>query len=146
VVEPLAARVEMVARSDGPVLGRVESVVRAYFAYLAENPDMPQLMLQELVKFTEPAAALLRPLRRVHAALTALVEEGQALGEVRAGPARVMAIHIVSVPVHLAVVQRALQAHVQELGGVVARPEVMESAVAFVRDGLRAPVEAQEGR
>jgi AcrR family transcriptional regulator len=137
VVQPLAERIEGVLGGGGDVLDRVERVVRTYFAYLAENPDLPQLMMQELVLAAEPSEVLAAQLKRVHAALTALVEEGQAQGVIRRGPTRALAIFILSVPVHLAVLQRSLQRHlVLDLVDAEARRQVVDSAVAFVRSGL----------
>jgi AcrR family transcriptional regulator len=137
VVQPLAARVEGVVRGEGDVLERVERVVRTYFEYLSENPDLPQLMMQELVMAAVPSEVLTAPLKRVHAALAGLVEEGQGQGVIRPGPARAMGIFILSVPVHLAVLQRSLQRHrVLDLADGESRRQIVESAVAFVRNGL----------
>src|SRR5215208_759703 len=76
VVGPLADRLEAVVRSGGRVLDRVETVVRTYFTYLAENPDMPRLMMQELVLGGVASAAVGGLMSRVHGALQALVREG----------------------------------------------------------------------
>jgi AcrR family transcriptional regulator len=138
VVDPLAERVAAVASGPGSVLERVAGVVRVYFSYLAGNPDLPQLMMQELVMSAAPAEVLLAPLKRVHGALMGLVMEGQEHGVIRPGPERVMALFILSVPVHLALLQRALEQHL--MPGMLAgedRREVVEAAVAFVCEGLR---------
>jgi AcrR family transcriptional regulator len=149
VLLPLAERLEAAARggdSGGDVLERAAQVVRAYFDYVAENPDLPQLMLQELVQASAPSDAVATPLKRVHAALTALVEEGQRQGVVRDGPPRALGIFIVSVPVHLALLQRSLQQHlVLDLAAKESRRQVMESAVAFVKGGLCADAHPVEG-
>jgi AcrR family transcriptional regulator len=138
VVQPLAERIEGVLGGEGDVLERVERVVRVYFEYLAENPDLPQLMMQELVMAAEPSEALAAQLKRVHGGLTGLVEEGQAQGVIRRGPARALGIFILSVPVHLALLQRSLLRHlVLDLVDADSRRQVVESAVAFVRSGLR---------
>jgi AcrR family transcriptional regulator len=151
VLLPLAERLEAAARGagevggGGDVLERAAQVVRAYFEYVAANPDLPQLMLQELVQASAPSDAVATPLKRVHAALTALVEEGQRQGVVREGPPRALGIFIVSVPVHLALLQRSLQqAEVLDLAAVESRRQVMESAVAFVKGGLCAHAQPVE--
>jgi AcrR family transcriptional regulator len=141
VVGPLAERIEAVAQAqDRSVMDRVEAVVRTYFVYLAEHPDLPPLMLQELVLGGVPPEAVAAPLKRVHGALTQLITEGQATGAIRAGPRMVLGIFILSVPVHLGILHRAIEAH---LGIDVleerTRAPVVESAVAFVRAGLAAP-------
>src|SRR5690606_37065193 len=75
IVEPLAARVERAVAGDGDVLSRAGEVVTAYFEYLRSNPDLPQLMMQELVLSGVPPAAVAAPMRRVLGALTALIRE-----------------------------------------------------------------------
>jgi AcrR family transcriptional regulator len=142
VVRPLAERVEAAATSDAPVLDRVEAVVRAYFSFLAEHPELPQLMLQELVLAGDPPAVVAQPLKRVHGALTRLIAEGQETGVVRQGPRMVLGIFILSVPVHLGILHNAIRS---QLGIDVleerTRASVVESAVAFVRSGLMRPAE-----
>ena len=139
VVAPLAERVEAVVRGSGPVLDRVEAVVRTYFTYLAENPDMPRLMMQELVLGGLPSAAVGGPLSRVHRALSGLIVEGQASGEVRSGEAAVLAVFIISVPVHLALVQVPLRAFIGvDLRQGEMRERTIEYACGFVRAGLSA--------
>jgi AcrR family transcriptional regulator len=139
IVGPLAERVEAVVRGGGPVLDRVEAVVRTYFTYLAENPDMPRLMMQELVLGGVPSAAVSGPLSRVHRALDGLIREGQAAGVVRRGEAAVLAVFIVSVPVHLALVQALLRAFIGlDLQRGELRETAIEHAVRFVRAGLSA--------
>lgn len=139
VVTPLADRVEEAVRGSGDVLDRAGHVVRAYFDYFALNPDLPQLMMQELSLAGVPPEVIAQPLRRVHGLLTAMIEEGQRRGEVRAGPPQVLSIFIISVPVHLGMLHRAISAH---MGLNVLQPPlrdaVMSSAIAFVRSGLRA--------
>lgn len=139
-VRPLAERIEAAVAQAAPVPARVEAVVRTWFDYLAGNPDLPQLMLQELLLAESPPEVVAVPLRRVHVALTGLVEEGQSAGVIRAGPARVLGIFILSVPVHLGILHRAMRA---QLGIDLLEPRtfagVVESAVAFVRGGLAVP-------
>lgn len=137
VVTPLAGRLEEVVSGDTSALDRVEEVVRTYFAYLAENPDMPKLMLQELALGGLPTMALGQPMSRVHGALAKLVKAGQSSGEIRRGDAAVMAVFMMSVPVHLAVVQAPLRAFAGvEVGGGSGRRRAVELAVTFVRRGL----------
>lgn len=146
VVAPLAVRVEGVVGGGGPVLDRAEAVVRTYFDHLARNPELPQLMMQQLTLGAEPSEAIARPLRRVHAALTALIAEGQEAGEVRAGPRPVLGIFLLSVPVHLAIVRPVLERFVGiDLQDAQTREMVTDSAVQFVREGLRARPEPSEG-
>jgi AcrR family transcriptional regulator len=142
VVAPLAAQVEAVVRSGGPVLDRAEAVVRTYFTYLTENPDMPRLMMQELVLGGVASAAVGGLMSRVHGALQGLVREGQEVGEVRRGEAAVLAVFIVSVPIHLAVVQAPLRAFIGiDLQRREVRERAIDHAARFVRAGLSSAAE-----
>lgn len=138
VVSPLAERVEAVVARGGAVTERVSDVVEAYFDYFALNPDLPQLMMQELALSAEPPAAVAGPVKRIHGALTALIAEGQSRGEIAAGPAPVMSVFMLSVPVHLGIVRRALLAHVGiDLGDPELRAQVTRAACEFVVAGLK---------
>ncbi|HEX6135763.1 MAG TPA: TetR/AcrR family transcriptional regulator [Longimicrobiales bacterium] len=137
VVAPLAERVERACAEGGSVLARAGRVVEAYFDYLGANPDLPPLMMQELMLGGAPPAAVLGPMRRALAALTALIREGQASGEVRAGPTQVMSIFILSVPVHLSMVRGLLGSAGVDLSDPVLRDQVVAAARSFVESGLR---------
>lgn len=139
IVAPLAERVERVVGSGGPVLSRAGAVVTTYFEYLRTNPDLPPLMMQEMVLSGVPPAAVAKPMKRVLAALSELIAEGQERGEVREGDVTILSIFILSVPVHLSMMKRALET----LGGVDLGNEatfeaVVSSARQFVEAGLRA--------
>src|SRR5690606_29233594 len=74
-MEPLAERVLALARGGGAPLDRIETVARAYVEYLRANPDIPRLMIQELVLGQGPPRAAGPTITRVHGALAALVRE-----------------------------------------------------------------------
>jgi AcrR family transcriptional regulator len=138
VVEPLAERVERVVAGEGGVVERAGAIVEEYFAYLAGNPDLPQLMMQELALSGAPPAAVAEPMKRIHGALTRMIGEGQATGEIAPGPAMVMSVFMLSVPVHLGIVRRALLAHLGvDLSDPTIRSEVVAAACRFVQAGLR---------
>lgn len=142
IVRPLAERVERAVTGGGPVLTRAGDVVTAYFEHLRSNPDLPQLMMQEMVLSGVPPAAVAAPMQRVLGALSALIAEGQERGEVRPGRVTVLAVFILSVPVHLSMMRRALES----LGGLDIGDEstfgsVVATAREFVESGLRAEVQ-----
>jgi AcrR family transcriptional regulator len=139
VVGGLAERIRAASSGDAPVLERICVVVRTYFAYLLENPDMPRLLMQELVLGGAPPAALTEPMSSVHGMLAGLVREGQQRGEVRSGEAALLALFIMSVPVHLAVVHVPLRSAIgMDLFGDAVRGVVVEHATKFVLAGLAA--------
>jgi AcrR family transcriptional regulator len=143
LVTPLAGRVQAMAAGPGTALERAGAVVRTVFGYLADNPDMPRLMMQELVLGGVPSPALGEPMGRVHGALQQLIREGQERGEVRSGDPAVLGVFIMSVPLHLTVVQVPLR----HFAGVGLTGEAREQAIgyaeSFVRSGLSAAGERE---
>ena len=107
--QPLADAAVAAATGAGTPSQRVRDVVRVYFEYLAADPDVARLMLQELVLGRTPPATTAGPIRQIHTALCELVTEGQRTGEFRDGDPRLLAISIVSQPVHMNLIRRALK-------------------------------------
>jgi AcrR family transcriptional regulator len=139
VLAPLARRVVAAAAVDGSSLQQLEGVVRAFFHHLAENPDMPQLMLQEIAAGKDPPTPVRRVLGEVSGVLVRLITNGQAAGEIRSGDPLLMALSCVYQPVHLTLVQRIAR---PVLGMDMADPgihqRVVEHSVTFARAGLEA--------
>ena len=134
---PLAERAVAAAQAGGSATERVRAVVRTYFEYLGSNPDVGQLMLQELVLGRVPPEAAAAPIRTIHNALCHLVEEGQRTGEFRAGDARVLAISIISQPVHMNLIRHALKGFTGiDLGDVATREHIIRETTAFACAGL----------
>lgn len=141
IVTPLAERVERVASGRASAVERAGGVVAAYFDYLRSNPDLPQLMMQELALSGVPPVAIATPMRRVLRALAGLIREGQAAGEVRAGPPTVLGLFILSVPVHLSMMKGALKSvGGVDIGEASTYGTVVSAARHFVEAGLRAEV------
>lgn len=138
-LEPLAERVEFAAAGPGDPLERVEAVVRVFFTFLDETPEMPRLMLQGLAVGREPPPEALAVVRRLVTALRGVIVEGQASGEIRAGDPSLFGLSIVSQPLHAAVA-RPIFSRVLSSGfrDKAARERLVEHAVAFVRGGLMA--------
>lgn len=136
---PLADAAVAAAHGTGKTPQRVTAVVRAYFEYLVTNPDVARLMLQELVLARTPPEVTVQPIRRIHAALTQLVQEGQANGDFRPGEAGLLAISIISQPVHMNLVRKALKAFTGvDLDDRPTRDRVIDHAAAFACAGLAA--------
>lgn len=134
---PLADAAVAAAHVEGSPEVRVAAVVRAYFTYLADNPDVAQLMLQELVLGRTPPDAVVVPIRRIHGALMELVQDGQAQGHFSAGDPRLLAISIISQPVHMNLVRRALKTLANiDLQDESTRAHVIEHVTAFACAGL----------
>jgi len=141
-LEPLAERVLTLMQGGGTPLDRIETVARAFVEYLRANPDIPRLMLQALVHGQEPPRAALPTIGRVHGALTALVREGQADGSIRPGDPALLAIGVISHPLHLILVGRALKTVVGlDLDDPGERARVLDHVGAFARAALAARAE-----
>lgn len=134
---PLTGRVEAVAGSPGTPIERVQGIMRAFFDYhLGDDPDFPRLMLQELVLGRMPPEAAAGHLFRIKAALTELVREGQVEGVIRPGDPWIMALGIISHPVHFAIVAPMLLAlSGLDLHEPSTREWVVEQAIGFVLAG-----------
>ncbi len=138
-IEPLAPRVEAAARGAGGPLDRVGEVVRVYMDHLRGNPDLPYLMLQELVVGRVPPAAAIGPMLRMQSALAELVRAGQAAGAVRAGDPAILGIGILSQALHFNLMREPLlKLFGVDLGDEATWRSVVDNAVAFARGGLAA--------
>lgn len=139
VLGPLADRVVAAATSERAPLDRAGDVVRAFFAYFGSNHDVPRLMLQELANGRELPPVAERNMARMLGALSAMVQAGQADGSMRAGEARLMALAIVSHPLHLHLVRGPLRSFASiDIDDPALRERIVENAVRFVRGGLSA--------
>ena len=139
VLSPLAARIDRAVDEEGSALDRAEGTVRALFEHLGENPDLPQLMLQEIAAGRPPPAPVARTLGAVSGRLAGLVREGQTAGDIRLGDPILLALSLIYQPVHLTLVQRIGR----DIMGLAqsdpaTRDRVVEHAAAFARAGLAA--------
>jgi AcrR family transcriptional regulator len=139
--EPLADAAVAAAQGSGSARQRVGAVVRAYFEYLGADANIARLLMHELVLGRTPPESTVVPIRRIHSALTELVADGQRRGEFRDGDAPLLAISIISQPVHMNLVRRVLKAFGVDLERAETRAHVIEHAIAFACAGL-----AHEGR
>jgi AcrR family transcriptional regulator len=143
-IGPIAERVRTVASSaEGDAMSRLERVVALFFDYLRERPELPQLMLQETVAGRTPPLGALGLLRQVLGALAGLIAEGQATGQVRAGDPRLLAVSVMSQPLHLTLVSRlAMEVDPHE---PESRSVLLEHARGFIQHGLSRPALAEGG-
>ncbi|MGH7445043.1 MAG: TetR/AcrR family transcriptional regulator, partial [Longimicrobiales bacterium] len=136
---PFADRVVAASHEGADALERATSVVRAYFEVLRAYPDVPMLLLQELMAGRVTPPPVTTALQRVTTALDELVTKGQAEGSVRAGDPLLFGLSIIAQPIHLTIVANML-AHVAGLdqSDATTRARVYAHTAAFVRAGLRA--------
>ena len=136
-VEPLAGSVLSAINSGDDVMDRVAALVRAYFEQISADEDTGRVMMQAMVIGKQPPPAAVTGIRAVHTALIGLVTEGQKAGVIRDGDPRLLGLSIVSVPLHLALVRRALKANAGiDLDDAAQREAAIQHAIRFVREAL----------
>ncbi|UCC71452.1 MAG: TetR/AcrR family transcriptional regulator [Gemmatimonadota bacterium] len=136
-IGPSYERLASAAETPGPPLDRVERLVRVFFDFLYENPDLPTLMLQQLTSSRPMPEVALRTMQANVRVIAALITEGQQDGSVRPGDAQLMALSIGSQPIWLTLARPALQASVAiDQDDPETRAQLVESVVRFVRAGL----------
>jgi AcrR family transcriptional regulator len=145
-LEPTRERFRAAAATAGrEPLDKIEALVRTFFAFLQENPDLPLFMAQQLTSpYPIPAAALCTISGNI-AMIASLISDGQAAGSIRAGDARLMALSIAAPPIWLTLAHRALREGIgvdQDDAGMRAR--LVDSVVDVVRAGLAVQPETSE--
>jgi hypothetical protein len=119
------------------VTDRIAGVVRTYFDQLSRDEEIGRMLLQAIAIGQHAPESAGQGIRRIHAALLALVVEGQAGGLIRAGDPRLLALSIVSVPLHLVLVRRVLKANFHlDLDDATQREAAIQHAIHFVIEAL----------
>ncbi len=144
-LSPFAERVVAAAAAEGAPLARLEAVLRTYFEVMGDHPEVPRMLLQELVVGREPPPEVIAVFRRVFAAVGGAIREGQADGSIRGGDPALMLMSLISQPVMTMVARQMLRM----VAGVDpadpdTRARVVEHAAGFVRAGLSARLERRE--
>ncbi|HSW29615.1 MAG TPA: TetR family transcriptional regulator [Longimicrobiales bacterium] len=131
---PLVDRVGQAAGSPGSPLERLDAVVDVFFAYVAVNPDLPRLMMQEVAAGKIPPPELVALIRRNAGYVAGILTDGVKDGSMRAVHPMLGAISIVSQPVFLNIMSPLLR----EVGGVdISDPAVRAIVVRHVKALLR---------
>jgi len=142
---PSHQRLAEAAAEDGPPLQRVEGVVRAFFDYLHENPDLPPLMMQLLTSSRPIPPVALQTIRANLGLLASLIAEGQSDGSIRVGDPRLMALSIGAQPIWLTLARRAIQEGAEiDQDDPGTRAQLVDSVAEFVRAGLAEHSESAE--
>jgi AcrR family transcriptional regulator len=143
VLTPFADRVIGAATAEGTPLERAGLVVRAYFDALREQPDLPFLLIQEMMSRRSAPAPVTQTMRRVARTLGEMVAMGQADGSLREGDPLLYALSIVAQPTHLSIVTKMLpQVAGVDQSDAATRERVYAHTAAFVQAGLRKEAEA----
>ncbi len=138
LLTPLADRVEAVLQdtSRAPA-DRLEGAVSEFFAHLAENPDQPSLIMQEISSSESPCSVVADNIGRVLRGMMAAMLEAQHSGSVRHGNPLLMCFSLLSQPIYLTLVRQAMTRFgIPEGMGMPSQEQVTDHALKFIRDGL----------
>lgn len=139
LADPFREYLLVVAGQPGAPLDRIGRLVRAFFDYLRDHPELPALMVQHLASAGPFPDAVRRVLEGNHELISGVIAEGQRDNTIRGGDPRLMALSIAAQPVWLTLVARLLE---QALGldqqDPGTRDALVDSVVRFVRAGLAA--------
>jgi AcrR family transcriptional regulator len=136
-LRPLLRRVRAAAASPGGPMDRILAVVEAYFGHLAEHPDLPHLLLQEVASGREPPPTVLEIVGEVKNTIAGLHQKAVAAGVAREGNPALMALSVASQPLYLTVVAPMMRAVTGiDLTAPTDRRMVIEHVSEFVRRGL----------
>lgn len=140
-LEPLAAGVTEIAGQPGDALDRLEWVIRLCCSYLAENRDVPSLLVRQVAAgedLPEPARGAVS---RIEAVLAGIITDGQGAGEIRAGDPHLLARSVLAEPLVRSLGWlRSPAAHGAESGaGEPSSDALDEHAVEFALAALREP-------
>jgi AcrR family transcriptional regulator len=139
VMAPTSERLAEAAARPGTPLERIDRVVRVFFDFLHENPDLPPLFVQQVVSERPIPGVALGTIRRNMEIVAGLICEGQSDGSIRGGDPRLMALSIAAQPIWLSLAGRVLQAGLSiDSARSETHDRVVESVASFVRAGLSA--------
>jgi AcrR family transcriptional regulator len=137
VSDPLREHIRAASERPGTPLEKLETLVRSFFDYLWDHPEVPGFMVQHLASSRPPPPSLRTTIEANMAVLSSLIDTGQAAGSIREGNSRLLALSIVAQPIWLTLVRRLLA---QTLDVNQERPqertEVIDTAVTFILAGL----------
>jgi AcrR family transcriptional regulator len=140
VTQPLQQTIQQAAAEAGAPLDRIENILRAFFAHVAQEPDMPALLLRELALERPIPAPVRAALGGVYAAIGSCLAAGQRDGSIVSGEPVHLTLGVVSQPVYTALAQRPLRETIGlDVHEPDARARLVNDVVHFVRRGLQAP-------
>ncbi len=106
---PVRERVAMAARLPISPMEQVDLFVRGMYQHLWDNPELPRLIVQELVLGDRPSQPILDMLRAVVGTLAEILEKGQEEGSIVLGDPVLQALSVLSQPIYLSVVSATLK-------------------------------------
>jgi AcrR family transcriptional regulator len=145
LLEPMREQALLLKGMPFSPLQRLEFFIRGMFQHLADNPDMPRFMVQEIVLGDHPSSTVLETVSAVAPVLVGIIQEGQQVGTIRAGDPVLMALSTLSQPIYLSIM-RPILARREVVASGVPQPEASseDHAVEFVLRSLEVREEDAE--
>ena len=106
----LAERLAAAGAPPGPAAARIARLVEAMFAFFADHPEAPRIVMHVLARGGPPPEAALPHLRRNLTTITAVIRDGQAAGELRAVDPFLATFTLLSQSIWFAVARRVIAA------------------------------------
>lgn len=110
ILAELSQRIIAAAAQPGSSSQRIASIVHAFFAFFADHPDAPRVLIRELARGEPPPPPLVHHMGRNLEAILSVIREGQARGELRPVQPILAAFSIISQPVWFALARRNIAA------------------------------------
>jgi AcrR family transcriptional regulator len=126
ILVPVGREIRQAQQGPGSPLERIRGVVAALLRHMGRHPEYPRLMLQQLSSTGLPHPVVRRTISGSLGLLRSLVEEGQRDGAIRPGDPTLMAVSLMSQPVHMSVVARPLQ----EIAGIPGEADALIDRMA----------------
>lgn len=144
VTAPIREMLSNAGNITGPPLLRLEQIIRAFFHYLRDHPEFPNLMAHQLAGSHPLPAPARETIQTNLELLTSLIAEGQRDGSIRSGHPRDMALSVASQPIWLTLARRVLREGVgMDQDDPDTHQQIVESVIQFVRAGLEQHEEGQ---
>lgn len=132
----LPERMSEEARGEGSALDRLEAALHILFSHMRDNPDIPELLFQEVAAGREPPAPVHEILQALVEEVAELVRQGKAYGSIEAGDPYLSASSIVSQTLSFTLLQRALSAGESGRSRQRSAGSIEGHAVRFLRRAL----------
>lgn len=109
LVGPLGRRIGAQVMTPLAPLERIEGTVRVFFSHIRQHPQMPAIMVRELVSGRPIAGPIKLMMGKVIPLVAATIAEGQKDGSIRAGDPVLLTLSTFAQPVYLNIARTALQ-------------------------------------
>jgi AcrR family transcriptional regulator len=127
-----------IAARDLPALDRIDAITRRFFGYLRDNPEIGQILLQELSLSRSLPESLQAVMSLNVQTLATLIREGQREGCIVEGDSVLLALNVLAHPFYFAVASRPIRDVLGfDRSDAGVQDRIVETAAGFVRRGLR---------